>query len=296
MENENRSYFLRGSIDTFTLQNPPFFIYTILPSSKLPANYFLTYDQENVRFVLRQVINPNEIIQVFLETVDRVCFNLYIRDPSTTSNVTILDGINVTQRIYLALNEDNTIIPSDTPYDFRSSTTDVNPWGIFLTGVNYSLLNTCGVTANFLIEGSTDSFLFGILPQVYYVPSVDGTCEPKTDSIEAHLSWVMGELDNFRGWTTQLECENGRWYTYCPPTVRCGNEDQPTDCKGPCSSGNVCIATSEESLFSCVPIRSLTGEEPRSNEITGVWLFVIAIILAIIAVTWVLILNRNRSI
>ena len=135
-----------------------------------------------------------------------------------------------------------------------------NLWGVFLTGIPYSITGPNGsplvwqmptitsLSGDQQYNGPNDvvvdySTLVNFSGGIYAIPSeifVTGACTTGYNSINDVVTydqaWNAGSVSGNTFFTTFQDCQNNYRYTYCPAGVNCGNT-----CKGPCPTGGTIV-------------------------------------------------------
>lgn len=327
MQMDTRNFFLRGGLQTNSNQSSSFYLYYLFPGINNPTAYILTYERDNGGlFIFRKFEGDTGIPS----DIEPIRISLEIKSSKTINLFTIVGE----SKVYFTLDKNNVIIPfptpigvetdnstgEDGPTNFTPNTLDVNPWGIFLAGVNYTLLSSKGIQALFLTEEEKEEDMFvstfGVLSYTYYTksPTESSTCLTKTDTLQTFWNWVNNtsevQSENpMRAWTTSEECQEGVWYRYCEPNINCGNNGVTTNCKGPCPTGNTCsfagriaFPKTEFSLlntFNCVNSNSGKvnggGDENDDNFIIVIMLIVIGVVILLAGLFLLILINNNSK-
>ena len=211
----------------------------------------------------------------------------------------------------------NVITPSPTLTNYTNMTNQVNPWGLFLAGPEYTLINAANSTMNFYsyeVDTSTPACIvmngtvpsvtqvttFRVVPIVWYFNGSKG-CEYINSASQnisttytAEKSWALGKIGTFQAWTRSTDCDAGIWYSYCGVGVTCGaNKSTPSICMGPCGQSNqMCeFVTGTSSSFDC----QSQGVELFHSKYFWLTLGILIFIIFVIIVVVILLLFTRNS-
>jgi hypothetical protein len=231
-------------------------------------------------FVCDQIVNGKSILYFLsLNESNQLIFDPEVRDLSRIPTFTTNDGTTIKQfgSNNGLTHKDGLICLGETsPIQF--TTTQVNPWNLLLTGVNYTAKDSSDNTLAWRTTQTTVT-LVRVVPIQYYMI---GNCSQGSNSLliasNNERAWFSGtSVSNMM--TRATDCQAGYSYDYCV-----GDQGCSTTCAGPCPQG-ICGYNSNLSL-SCI-VDSQTSR-------TWLWIIiVIAVILIILIVIVVLVLLRK---
>lgn len=279
--------------------------YWIRGSIPLETLVTLTYTDENgIIYFLRKLLVNGQSILVFDPTGDSYeVFNLEsARDVGTMSlrsqNTTGWLGVNLQNGEVEILAIRETIHPI---------TTEVNPWGIVLSGVTYQL-EANGIPMRFRylipdIDNWTDRTIpptttgqisptriqkIRVLPLNVYATGACSVPITGDEVVRREIEWnYEGNVE--KSFTTEEDCEVGIFYKYCGPGTVCSS-----NCRSSCTTGiNADSCQWNENLGQFMCINNMNGEGGNLGVGIIIIIIIVIIIIVILLIVGIIIYSRR---